>query len=421
LTPLRILSLSTLYPNPARPGLGQFVANSLQAAGRRDDVELTVVNPIGLPPWPLARHAEYAGLDRLPATAVEEGIEVHRPPYRLIPVIGRDSNPGRIVDAVLPLARKLHEARGFDLIDAQYFFPDGPAVAKIARDLGLPFSIKARGADIHMWAGRPSARRQILAAADEAAGLLAVSHALKRDMVALGMPEERIRVHYTGIDHARFAPLPRKQARALISAIPELGVWAEGTLLVCTGALIGRKGQRLAIEALARLKDVPLPVHRGAHLVLAGKGPDEADLRDLAARLGVADHVQFLGQVSHDLLPQLLSAADALVLPSASEGIANAWIEALACGTPVVIPDVGGAREIVTDCSAGRIVERDAAAIAAAIRELVSDPPDQQSVAANTARFSWEANVAELVDYWRNCSRPTASPQSTAESGVRYI
>jgi teichuronic acid biosynthesis glycosyltransferase TuaC len=398
---LRVLSLSTLYPNPARPGLGRFVANSVEAAAQRGDVDLIVVNPIGLPPWPLSRHAEYAGLAELPELVNEGGLEVYRPSYRLIPKIGRDSNPGRIVDAVLPLARRLHADRRFDLVDAQYFFPDGPAAATIAADLGVPFSIKARGADIHLWGDRPAARRQILAAADRAAGLLAVSHALKRDMAALGMPEERIRVHYTGIDHARFAPLPRKQARALVSAIPELGVWGEGALLVCTGALIGRKGQRLVIEALALLKDVPLPVHKGAHLVLAGKGPDEAQLRALARRLGVADHVQFLGQVSHDLLPQLLSASDVLVLPSASEGVANAWIEALACGTPVVIPDVGGAREIVTDAAAGRIVARDPAAIAAAVRDLVLDPPTEEAVAANTTRFSWEANAAELVEFWR--------------------
>jgi glycosyltransferase involved in cell wall biosynthesis len=398
---LRVLSLSTLYPNPARPGLGPFVASSLQAVGRRGDVELTVINPIGLPPWPLSRHPEYAGLDQVPELASEGGLEVHRPRYTLIPMVGRDSNPGRIVDAVLPLARKLHTERPFDLIDAQYFFPDGPAAAAIAGKLGLPFSIKARGADIHMWAQRPAAREQILAAARGAAGLLAVSHALKHEMAALGMPEERIRVHYTGIDHARFTPLPRKQARALISAVPELGVWAEGALLVCTGALIGRKGQRLAIEALARLKAAPGPVYGGVHLVLAGKGPDEAELRALAARLEVDDSVQFLGQVGHDLLPQLLSAADALVLPSASEGVANAWIEALACGTPVVIPDVGGAREIVTQASAGRIVARDPAAIAEAVTELVCDPPDQKDVAANSDRFSWEANAAELVDYWR--------------------
>ncbi len=391
---MRVLSLATLYPNPARPGLGRFVASSLEAAGRRGDVDLTVVNPIGLPPWPLSRHAAYLGLNRLPAEASEGGLTVYRPCFRLYPKLGGDSNPARVAAAVLPLARRLHAERRFDLVDAQFFFPDGPAAARVAAALGLPLSIKARGADIHHWGERPAAREPMLAAARQAAGLLAVSGALKRDMAALGMPEERIRVHYTGIDHGRFAPLPRPEARTMVAAIPELCGWVEGTLLVSTGALIGRKGQGLAIEALALLKDLP------AHLALAGTGPDEAGLRRLAERLGVAAHVHFLGQVSHDLLPQLLAAADALVLPSASEGIANAWIESLACGTPIVVPDIGGAREVVRDPSAGRIAGREPPAIAAAVRDLLLNPPDQAAVAANAARFSWETNAAELVEYW---------------------
>lgn len=394
---MRVLCLSTLFPNPARPGLGQFVASSLAAVGRRGDVDLTVVNPIGLPPWPLSRHAEYAGLDQLPLESSEDGLTVHRPRFRLYPRLGGDSNPPRVARAVLPLARRLHAQRPFDLVDAQFFFPDGPAAARIAAELGVPLSIKARGADIHHWGMRPAARAQMLDAARQAAGLLAVSQALKRDMAAIGMPDERITVHYTGIDHARFTPLPRAQARTAISALPELGIVAEDALLVCTGALIERKGQGLAIEALALLADS----HPGAHLVLAGRGPDERRLRQLAERLGLADRVQFLGQVSHDLLPQLLAAADALVLPSASEGIANAWIEALACGTPILIPDIGGAREVVTDPSAGRITARSPAAIAEAVRDLLLHRPQQGAVIANAARFSWATNAAELVAQWR--------------------
>ncbi|RZA28161.1 MAG: glycosyltransferase, partial [Proteobacteria bacterium] len=113
-----------------------------------------------------------------------------------------------------------------------------------------------------------------------------------------------------------------------------------------------------------------------------------------------ADRVQFLGSVDHDLLPVLLSAANVMVLPSASEGLANAWVEALACGTPLVICDAGGAREVVRDASAGRIVARDAGAIAAAVAEILAAPPQPQEVAANAAHFSWEANAAALAEYY---------------------
>lgn len=390
---MRVLSLSTLFPTPQRPGFGRFVENSLAAVARRGDVDLTVINPIGIPPWPLSLREPYRTHAQAPHHGQLEGAPVYYPRFRLIPRFGGDSNAGRIADAVFPLIERLHAERPFDLIDAQFFFPDGPAVARIARRLGLPYSIKARGADIHFWGRRSSPHDQMAAAAKNAAGLLAVSEALKADMVALGMPDERITVHYTGIDHAAFRPLPRREARTLASALPNLAIPEQGPLLVCTGALITRKGQRLAIEALALLPQ--------AQLALAGTGPDEPALRQVTQRLDLSDRVHFLGQLDHELLPQLLSAADVLVLPSASEGIANAWIEALACGTPLVVPDIGGAREVVRDASAGRIAERTAQAIAEAVRSILADQPSEAAVARNAERFSWDRNAEELMGFWR--------------------
>ncbi|VWX51348.1 glycosyltransferase [Novosphingobium sp. 9U] len=389
---MRVLSIATLFPNPVRPGFGIFVGNQMRAVRARGDVDLTVVSAIGMPPWPLSVREPYARLRSIPEVSDAAGLPVHYPRFTLIPKLGGDSNPGRIARAVLPLVRRLHAEQPFELVDAQFFFPDGPAAAIIARELGLPLTIKSRGADIHYWTGRPKARTQILAAADQAAGLLAVSKALRQDMIALGMAGERIRVHYTGLDRARFRPTERAAARAQIATLPDLGVPQEGALLVTTGALIARKGQRLVIEALGQLP--------GARLALAGGGEDEAALRIFARQRGLADRVHFLGQVGHEVLPTLLSAADVLVLPSASEGLANAWVEALGCGTPIVIPDIGGAREVVHGASAGRIVARDAAAIAEGVRSILAEPPSQAEVAANAEKFSWEANAENLVRFW---------------------
>ena len=391
---LRVLSISTLFPSPQRPAFGKFVANQMRAVAATGVADLTLVNPIGLPPWPLSRSARYRKLEETPERSEQGGVAVLHPRFRLIPRIGGDSTPVRIAKALLPLVQELHAAKPFDLVDAQFFFPDGPAAAIVAQALGLPLSIKARGSDIHFWGGRPRARAQMLAAAQQAAGLLAVSDALARDMAALGMPAARIAVHYTGLDRERFHPMERQAARALVSAIPELGITDEGPLLVTPGALIPIKGQRLAIGALAQLP--------GAHLALAGTGEDEPALRDYARSLGLDERVQFLGQVSHDLLPQLFSAADAVVLPSEREGLANVWVEALACGAPLVIPDIGGAREVIASPSAGRIAAREPGAIAAAVQDLLNDPPSQEDVAANARRFSWEANASQLVGFWQS-------------------
>jgi teichuronic acid biosynthesis glycosyltransferase TuaC len=389
---LRVLSIATLFPSPARPGFGLFVARQAQAAAR-GDVDLVVANPVPMAPQPFHRFFNTAAERSLPERGHDWGVEVHYPRFTHLPRVGWRWNPALIARAVLPLALRLHREKPFDVIDAQFFYPDGPAAARIASALDLPLSIKARGSDIHLWGARPAALRQMLAAADQAGGLLSVSRALAKDMTALGMFGDRIAVHYTGLDHALFSPSPRAEARAAVAAKAELGVPADGPLLATVGNLIPLKGQHLVIEALAALP--------GVRLVLAGRGPEGPALEALAARLGLSNRVHFAGGVAPADLALLLSAADAMVLPSEREGLANAWIEALACGTPLVITDVGGAREVVGDPSAGRVVERNAGAIAQAVRDLLAEPPSQRDVAANAAGFSWEANAAQLVDHWR--------------------
>lgn len=389
---MHVLSIATLFPNPVKPSFGIFIGNQMRAVVACGAVDLTVVSPIGVPPWPLSQREPYVRLKEIPEASDAVGLRVHYPKFTLLPRIGGDTNPARIARAILPLVRQLHAERPFDVVDAQFFFPDGPAAAIIARELDLPLTIKSRGADIHFWGKRPRALAQMLKAAHQAVGLLAVSEALKTDMIALGMPAERIRVHYTGLDRERFHPIERGAARALVSAMPNLEIPHEGPLIVTPGALIPRKGQGLVIEALTRL---PL-----ARLALAGTGEDEARLKALAARLGVSDRVHFLGLVNHDVLPHVLCAADVLVLPSTSEGLANVWVEGLACGTPIVIPDIGGAREIVSDRTAGRLVERAPNAIAEAVADILADPSSQADVAENVSRFSWGRNADAIVHFW---------------------
>lgn len=390
-----VLALSTLYPNPVNPRFGTFVARSLEALARRGDWRVTLVNPIGLPPLALGR---YRPLADLPAVSEEGGITIHRPHFTLIPRIGARRNAAAIARAVLPLVERIHAATPVDMLDAQFFFPDGPAAAEIARATGLPLSIKARGSDISFWGEYDFARRQMLEAAHTATGLLAVSRDLAGQMAAMGMDGSRITVHYTGLDRDRFRPFGHMQLRAQLSR--ELGFAMPETapLIACVGALIERKGQGIAIEAL---RDIP-----EARLVLIGKGEDEARLRALAVSEGVAERVHFAGSIDHDLMPLILSAADVMALPTVSEGLANAWVEALACGTPVVTTDVGGARELISSETAGRLVERNASAVAAGINAVLNNPPDRQAVAALTEHFSWDANAAALAAHYERLLEP---------------
>ena len=388
----RLLSISTLYPAPTRPGFGRFVARQMETLAARGDWDVTVINPIGLPPPPFSAMGRYKTLAAIPQLETGGPVTVHHPRFLLVPGLSGRINPWAIGRAVLPLASRLHAEAPFDLVDAQFFYPDGPAAAQIAAALRLPHAIKARGSDIHLWGEKPAALSQMRRAARSAAAVLAVSGALARDMDALGLaPPAGITVHYTGLDHARFQPVPRGEARRTLAAsLPTLPLRPGERLAVCVGALIPIKGQALAIEALTSLPG-------DIQLALAGTGPDEAAMKARAAAHGVASRVHFLGSVSHEVLPVLLSAADAMVLPSEREGLANAWIEALACGAPLVIPPVGGAPEVVDCPAAGRLAERTPAAIAEAMADLLSAPPAQADTAACAARFSWDANASALA------------------------
>lgn len=377
---LRVLTLSTLFPNAAEPTLGVFVERQTLGLAALDDVAVEVVAPVGLPPWPLSLHPHYRARAALARDEVWKGLRVHRPRFLVWPKLGQARTPGAMAKALLPVLRRIHARFPFEVIDAEFFWPDGPAAMILAEALGVPFSVKARGADVHYWGTRAGTGPAVLAAGRAAGGLLAVSGAMKASMETLGMPGEKIRVHYTGVDTERFGPVDRLAAKAA------LGV--SGPLIVTAGALIPRKGQALSIAALAQLP--------GATLLLVGDGPDRAMLERLAREAGVANRVRFLGRRPHEELPGVLAAADVMLLPSESEGLANVWVEALACGTPVVTTEAGGAREAIASAAAGRIAARETGALVEAVREVLADPPEQEAVRACAARFSWERNADEL-------------------------
>ena len=382
---LRVLTLSTLFPDATRPTFGVFVERQAQALAARDGVSVRVVAPVGLPPRPLPRATHHRALATLPPRETWHGLAVARPRFAAIPATGGRFHATRLAAALVPVLDTMWREAPFDVIDASFFFPDGPAAVALGRRYGVPVSIKARGADVHHWGRAAATAPQVRAAAAAADGLLAVSAALRDDMAAIGIDPARVRVHHTGVDLDRFAPRDRAAAKAAIGVA--------GGLVVSLGALIPRKGHDVVIAALARLP--------GVTLIIAGEGPERARLAALAQRLGVADRVRLAGSVAHDDLPALLGAADVMALASASEGLANAWVEALACGTPVVVTAAGGAREVVTTPAAGRIAARNAGAFAATIGELLAAPASPGAVRAAAERFTWAANAAALEAHLR--------------------
>ncbi len=131
----------------------------------------------------------------------------------------------------------------------------------------------------------------------------------------------------------------------------------------------------------------------------------------------LVQRVRLLRYLQHDEVARLMAAADVMLLPSRSEGLANVWVEALASGTPVVTCDVGGAREVINRPELGALVPADAEQMAAAIRTIVADPPDPAKLRAASMRFSCEANCRALLKHLSDVAarRPLAAAAPAEE------
>lgn len=206
--------------------------------------------------------------------------------------------------------------------------------------------------------------------------IVAIAERGRREIETLyGVGRERIRVIYNGVDLERFHPDRAAAHRAAARA--EAGLSSGEHALLFVGSGFERKGLPTAIEALPGLT--------GARLLVIGRG-DETRYRRLAARLGVADRVCWLGLRAD--LERWYAAADVLVLPTRYEPFGNVHLEALASGLPVVTTTVAGGAEVIEEGKTGAVVPpNDPEAVAGAVTRLRGE---NRAVLAGAARGAAE-------------------------------
>jgi glycosyltransferase involved in cell wall biosynthesis len=191
-----------------------------------------------------------------------------------------------------------------------------------------------------------------------------------------------------GIDLRRLAPSVDRTAM-----LESLGLPADSIVVGTLGRLEKVKGLDVLIRASARvMAEAP-----AVRLVIAGEGPEEGDLRALAASLGIGDKTSILG-LRQDVA-NLLSAFDVYVCTSHTEGMSNSVLEAMACGCPVVATGVGGNLEIVAAGETGSFVQPgDVEATALAVLDLVRDAPRRRRLGdSGRARVEREYDVMVMT------------------------
>ncbi|ART49647.1 glycosyltransferase family 4 protein [Acidovorax carolinensis] len=393
---MKILLFSTLYPSSVRPIHGIFVEARLRELLKTGQVQARVVAPVPWFPFRAQRFGEYAQFAATPREEHRNGVEVHHPRYLLLPKVGMNYAPYAMALGALSVVRRLQrQGFDFDLIDAHYYYPDGVAAALLAKWLGKPFVVTARGTDLTLISQYPFPRKLILETAARANASIGVCQALMDKLGELGADRSKLNTLRNGVDLERFVPEDRAESRR------RLGLPVEGRYLLSVGHLIERKGHHIAVEALQHLPEVTL--------LIAGAGPEEAALKYLARRLGVADRLRWVGVVPQTELKWWYSAADVLALCSSREGWANVLLEAMACGTPVIATDIWGTPEVVSNPAAGVLMaRRDTSALAEAWVQLHAQLPTREATRAHAQTFSWEATTQGQLQLFQRVVDATA-------------
>jgi teichuronic acid biosynthesis glycosyltransferase TuaC len=396
---------SSLFPCDSQPNTGLFIRERMFRL--RDRAPLVVVAP---QPWfpfqSLLRWLRPGYRPDTPRREVQEGVTVHFPRFFAFPGALRSLDGLSMALCTAATISRLRRELGVGIIDAHFAYPCGYAATLLGRWLRLPVSITLRGTETrHLQT--PGLRDLAVRAVRDATQVLSVSDSLRQLFVKAGVDGTRIRVIGNGVDLTKFRRLSRKAARS------ELGILEDAQVLISVGGLVERKGFHRVIEVLPNLL---LRFPRLRYLVVGGpsaEGDMGTALRAQVDRLGLQSNVIFTGPLPPERLSVPLSAADVFVLATANEGWANVFLEAMACGLPIVTTDVGGNREVVNAPQLGRIVRfGDSLALQDALAAALAEPWDRERIVAYAQENSWDRRIALLDDAFR-----TTMQRATARAG----
>lgn len=310
-------------------------AKALAARGH----EVVVISSVGVTPMMKKlrpKQAEVAA--RTPEQAVIDDIPVYYPRYLTLGNAGEKSLGGRLLAmAALPVAKKLHKEKPFDVVHAHMLPRDGHAGLIVARKLGVPFALTIHGTDIFHYfipGKMPWPRNAMIA--NEADALMAVSSLLMSRVAPYREKEKLSRIVPNGVDLSLVPKDTQNVPRAVISV----------------GTLKARKCMDRTLEAFARLAEE----YPDATLTIVGIGEMEAQLRSRIAELGLEERVTLTGGLPHEQVLERMAKSDLFVLPSWGEGYGIVYIEAMAAGCIAVGAKDEGIEDTITDGENGFLV-----------------------------------------------------------------
>jgi len=363
---LRILTITHMYPREDLKRHGIFICREAEYLAKYGvECDFLVARPWA--PWPLyhiPRWRTYGPANPLsgPANLTARQARYFRTPGFAFRVYeGRSMARGLIRQA-----RRWHAEKPFDTVLGISMNPDAEAAVIIGKKLRLPVACLAVGSDVMVYTKRLRKLWKHLGRILEQTDLpVGVSESICQKLAETGKCKRQPLCVYLGRDTNEFSP-PKDKSKLRRDLR-----WADQDIVaVYVGALFDTKGMNELVPAAEGL----LREYADFKLACVGNGPAMRKLIELRKRLGRDDAVVLPGQAPPEDVPLYLKAADFMVLPSHSEGMPQAVLEAMNCGLPVVATRVGGIPEAVIDGKTGILVDaKNARWLTDAMERMIKD------------------------------------------------
>ena len=391
-----------MYPSIFNETSGIFVYEQLKALLKVGRVDIQVLSPVPLSPFPITQISEKWNLySKVPRESIRDGIKVWHPRYIRLPGSKFHGPSGFTMHkSIESLFKHLRKSYNPDIIHAFAATPDGYAGLMLARKYRIPFVCSLMGSDINVYPSyRPlsyTMTRKVLLESDR---VIAVSNALKDKAETIVLAKQEIRVIYMGVDTENFVKnnVNRNEIRTNLDISPN------EIVLLFVGGLLISKGVFELIESFAKL----YKSFNNSRLILVGEGPAKNKLLERIRALGIQDFVYFVGRKPHDEIPEWLNACDIFVLPSYSEGLPNALVEAMACKCPVVATRVGGIPEVLKNKENGLLIKpQNVGDLTESLIYLISHREEAIEMGERAWKtvlenYTWDKNAEKTIKIYR--------------------
>jgi glycosyltransferase involved in cell wall biosynthesis len=349
----RILFITSLFPSESDPYRATFNVSIVRSLLKRlDGVVLAPERYLPFVGW-VRRKAPACGPQPVPLKDGLEGIRIVRPMLLLPPLVGRSLHWVLYFLCTYKTAMGLMRKTDFSCIYSMYAYPDGAASTLLGLAGNKKVIVHVMGCDINL-STRYRIRRAIIRwSLKRAAHVISVSQEMKRTLVGLGIPPEKISVVYNGVDHGIFRPMAQGECRAQLGMDPD----EKGILFV--GSLEEVKGVETLLDSFRMLlRQVPDQIPFKLYLI--GSGTLWHRLEQLIESSDLSGCVRLLGNRSSQEVAVWMNACDVFCLPSIREGLPNVILEAVSCNRPVVASNVGGIPEMLSSYPQGLLVQPNA-------------------------------------------------------------